>query len=177
MNFTGYPFTYHQISLFTCNAWPRCHGLFGQNRLHRRSPTAVRHRCAQRCDNENEHSAATAKTSTTLWQWKQAQSCDSSGSDSAEVTMCTLVWQRWQLTVLWQRCQFPLLSPWCPHRCHSNMNIAVTALTVDTAVTLVRTVMLQRCHCHRCCTVVSLHRWHTNVAAIAVTVLSRPLLS
>ena len=26
----------------------------------RRNPTAVRHRCAQRCDSENEHSAVTA---------------------------------------------------------------------------------------------------------------------
>ena len=48
-----------------------------------------------------------------------------------------------------------------------------------TAVTLVGTVMLQRFRRHRCCTIVSLHRLHTNVAAIAVTVLStcRPLLS
>ena len=37
--------------------------------------------------------------------------------------------------------------------------------------------MLQRCRCQRCCTVVSLHRWHTKVAATAVTVLSRSLLS
>ena len=59
---------------------------------------------------------------------------------------------------------------------------AVTALLMPplsavTDVTLVSTVMLQRCHCHRCCTVVSLHHRHTDVAAIAVTVLSRPLLS
>ena len=33
---------------------------------HRRNPTAVRHRCAQRCDSENEHSAVTAKASTAL---------------------------------------------------------------------------------------------------------------
>ena len=123
-----------------------------------------------------------------LWQRKRAQRCDSSGSDSAEVTMCTLVWQRRQLTVLRQRCHLPLLSQWCKHRCHTtcNVNIAVTALSVETAVTtlsvvtavtLVCTVMLHCCHCYRCCTVVSLHRWHTNVAAISVTVLSRPLLS
>ena len=51
--------------------------------LHRRSSTAVRHRCAQHCDSgkraqrcssENEHSR-----------------CDSRVSDSAEITMCTLV--------------------------------------------------------------------------------------
>ena len=27
-------------------------------------------------------------------------------------------------------------------------------------------LMLQRCHCHHCCTVVNLHCWHTNAAAI-----------
>ena len=36
--------------------------------LHRTNPTAVGHRCAQRCDSENEHSAVTAKTSTALRQ-------------------------------------------------------------------------------------------------------------
>ena len=88
-------------------------------------------------------------------------------ADSAVTAMCTLVWQR---------CQLPLISQWCAHRCHTNVNIAVsatavTALLVFTAITLVCTVVLQRCYYHRCCTVVSLHRWHTNVAAIAVTVL------
>ena len=33
----------------------------------------------------------------------------------------------------------------------------VPPLSVVTDVTLVCTVMLQRCHCYRCCTVVSLH--------------------
>ena len=88
-------------------------------------------------------------------------------ADSAVTAMCTL---------MWQRCQLPLLSQWCAHRSHTNVNIAVTALSVVIAVTLVCTVVLQRCHCHRCCTVVSLHRWHTNVDAIAVTVLSLPLM-
>ena len=62
---------------------------------------------------------------------------------------------------------------------YSDVHVAVTlmSLSVVTAVTLVCTVMLQRCHSHRCCTVVSLHRWHTNVAAIPVAVLSRSLLS
>ena len=128
---------------------------------------------AQRCDSENKHTVVTAVVVTVLRQW------------------CThLVWQRWQLTVLWQRCDLPLLLQWCAHRCYTNKNTAVTALPFVTAVTalsvpplsvvidvtLVCTVMLQRWHCHRCCTVASLHRWHT-VAAIAVTVLSRPLLS
>ena len=30
------------------------------NKLHRRNPTAVGHRCAQRCDSENEHGVVTA---------------------------------------------------------------------------------------------------------------------
>ena len=34
--------------------------------VHRRNPTAVRHRCAQRCDMKNEYSAVAAKTSTAL---------------------------------------------------------------------------------------------------------------
>ena len=34
--------------------------------VHRKNPTVVRHRCAQRCDSENEHSAVTEKTSTAL---------------------------------------------------------------------------------------------------------------
>ena len=59
--------------------------------LHRMNPRAVRHRCAQLCDSEIEHSAVAAKTSTALWQRKRAQRCDSSGTDSAEITMCTLV--------------------------------------------------------------------------------------
>ena len=36
----------------------------------------------------------------------------------------------------------------------TNLNITVTALSVVTDVTLVCTVMLQRCHCHRRCSVV-----------------------
>ena len=44
------------------------------------------------------------------------------------------------------------------HRCHSAVSvITVTALSFVTTATLVCTVMLQCCHCHRCCTVVSLH--------------------
>ena len=125
--------------------------------LHRRNPTEIRHWCAQCSDSKNEHSTVAAKTNR--------QRCDSSGSDSAEITMCTLVWQLWQLTVLRQRCQLPLLSQWCAHCHHTNVNIAVTLLSVVTAVTLACTLMLQCFHCHRCCTVVSLHWWHANVAA------------
>ena len=96
-----------------------------------------------------------------LWQRKRAQRCDSSGSDSAEITICTLVWQWWQLTMLRQRCQLPLLSQWCAHRCHTNVNIAVTALSVVTAVTLVCTVYVtplsQYCRYHRCYTTSNCH--------------------
>ena len=203
---------------------------------------------AQRCDRDVADSNVTALTVTALghqWLWHR---CDSdvyisvtamatdtavtavttdsavpaAAADTTVWAMFTLVWQRWQLTVLWQwamktdsavtavaadsavtamctlvwqRCQLPPLSQWCAHRCHNNVNIAVTALLVGhrchrgvsatavtalsvvTAVTPVCTVVLQRCDCHHCCTVVSLHRWHTNVAAIAITVLSPlPLL-
>ena len=158
---------------------------------------------AQCCDSDGADSNVTALTVTALghqWLWHR---CDSDvyisvrvmatdtavtavKIDSAVTAMCTLVWQC---------CQLPLLSKWCAHRCHANVNIAVTlmwtslsqrchtyvhiavtALSVFTTVTLVCTVVLQRCHCHRCCTVVSLHRWHTDVAAIAVTILPLPLM-
>ena len=36
--------------------------------LHRRNPTAIRHRCAQRCDSENEHSAVTAMARIVMLQ-------------------------------------------------------------------------------------------------------------
>ena len=90
---------------------------------------------------------------TALWQLKWPHRCDSSGSYSADITMRTLVWQRWQLTVLRQRCQLPLLSQWYVHRCYTDMNIVVTALSVVTVFTLVCTVILQPCYCNCCCTV------------------------
>ena len=65
------------------------------------------------------------------WQW---QRWDSSGNDNAEMTMCSLVWQRWQLTVLWQRC--PVGTTFSAHRCHTNVNISVTALSVVTPATM-----------------------------------------
>ena len=52
-------------------------------------------------------------------------------ADSAVTAMCTL---------LWQRCQLSLLSQWCAHRCHTNVNIAVT---------LMWTSLSQRCQCHQ----------------------------
>ena len=148
---------------------------------------------AQRCDSDGADGNVTALIVTALghqWLWHRCDSdvyismtamatdtavtavtTDSAVSavaaDTAVTAMFALVWQRWQLL---------LLSQWCARRCHTNVTIAVTALSVVTDVTLVCTVVLQRCHCHRCCTVVSLHRWYTNVAAIAVTVLSLPLM-
>ena len=56
------------------------------------------------------HSVVTVKTSTLLW--------DSSGSDSAEVPTCTLVWQRWQ------------------------RDSAMTALSVAATFTVMRTSLL-----------------------------------
>ena len=72
------------------------------------------------------------------------------------------------------------------HYFHSDVHIAVipmwkalsvSPLSVVTTTSLVCTVMLENFHYRRCCSVVSLHRWHTNVATIAVTVLFGPLLS
>ena len=123
--------------------------------VHRRNPTVVRHRCAQRCNSENEHSAKTAMMLIVMlqhWQWQRR---NNSGSDSADITMYTLIWQWWQLTMLWQCCRLSLLSQSCAHHCHTNVKIAVTAPSVVTTTTLVNLVMLQRCHCHRCCSVVS----------------------
>ena len=54
--------------------------------LHRRDPTAVRHRCAQRCDSKNEHSAVTAMVWIVMLQrW------DISGCDTDVTAMFTLV--------------------------------------------------------------------------------------
>ena len=36
--------------------------------LHRRNPTAVRQRCAQRCDSENEHGAVTVMVQIVMLQ-------------------------------------------------------------------------------------------------------------
>ena len=44
----------------------------------------------QRLDTDM-YSTVTAKMSTALWYQKQAQHCDISGSDSAEIAMCTFV--------------------------------------------------------------------------------------
>ena len=54
-----------EVGLAVCEAFEEADKviLFG---LHRRNPTAVRHRCPQRSDSENEYSTVTAKTSTAL---------------------------------------------------------------------------------------------------------------
>ena len=53
-------------------------------RVHRKNLTSVRHRCTPRYDNEKEHSVVTAIVLIVmLHRW------DNSGSDSAEITMCT----------------------------------------------------------------------------------------
>ena len=41
------------------------------NAIYRRNPTAVRHRCSQRCDTENEHSAGTAMVRIVMLQRRQ----------------------------------------------------------------------------------------------------------
>ena len=40
--------------------------VISEGEVHRRNPTVVRNRCAQRCDSENEHSAVAVKTSNAL---------------------------------------------------------------------------------------------------------------
>ena len=69
------------------------------------------------------HSVVTAQTSTALWQRKQAQCCDSSGSDSTEITM--------YITVTMMATDI----------CYNNVNAAITALSVVT-------VTSQYCHYH-----------------------------
>ena len=61
------------------------------NAIHRRNPTRL---------DANVYSVVTAETGAVLLQRKRAQRCDSRGSDSAEVAICTLVLQRWQPTAL-----------------------------------------------------------------------------
>ena len=61
--------------------WTICLYLF----IHRMNLTANRHKCAHRCDRENEHSIVTTMVLIVMLQrW------DGSGSDIALITMCTL---------------------------------------------------------------------------------------
>ena len=116
------------------------------------------------------HSNVTALTATALGQ----HAC--SGSDNAEITVCTLLWQRWQRTVLRQRYQLPLLSQWCAHRCHTVEHRYYSAVSCHRCYSPVSCHHFHTSvHSNRCCSVVSLHHWHTNVAVIAATVL-RPQL-
>ena len=129
--------------------------------LHRRNATAVRHRCAQRCDSRRT----------------RAQRCGSENEYRVVTAVAVTVQKRWQLTEL------PLLSQKCVHRCYTNVNIAVSALSVVTNVTLVCTVVaplsvyiadtlmllssLSQCYLGHCC--------HIKVTYIVVTKLSLPL--
>ena len=63
------------------------------------------------------HSAVTAKTSTALWQRKQAQRCDSENKDSAVAAK----------TSLSQHCHL--------NCCHNAVHISVTAMATDSAAT------------------------------------------
>ena len=65
------------------------------------------------------------------------------------------------LLLLRQRCQLPLLLHWCEYRCYPNVNIAVTALSVVTAVTALS--VPPAASCHRCHTSV-----HSNVTAVSL---------
>ena len=61
----------------------------------------------------------------------------------AVAAMCTLMWQLLSVaTTFTVMCTS--LSHQCTHRCHTNVNITVTALSVVTALTLVCTVVLQQ---------------------------------
>ena len=106
--------------------------------------------CVLRCNSENKHSAAAAKTSKALWQqwWWQCWDNDVHISVTAMTTdsAVTALLVATTFTLMWTS-----QSHQHEHRCHS-------AVSVATAVTLVCTVMLQRCYCHRFCTVVSFHR-------------------
>ena len=68
---------------------------------------------AQRCGSENKHIVVTAAMLLIVmlqrWKWQRLDS----SSDSDETRTCTLVWQRWQLTVESQHSQ---LSP-LAHKC------------------------------------------------------------
>ena len=78
--------------------------------LHRRNPTVVRHRCAQRCDSENE------------------QSTDSENEHSTVTAMVRIVMlQRWQ----WQRLDISGYD--------TDVYISVAAMATDTAETAVTT--------------------------------------
>ena len=97
-----------------------------------------------------ETAKQTEKTSTALWQRKQAQRRDSSGSDSAETMMCTLV-----------SC----------HYFHSDVHIAVTLVRTSLSqccqlTALPVSPLSQCCQCHCCHTSV-----HSNVTVLSLSSL------
>ena len=71
--------------LSTVCVWPK--GLTVSGLIHRRNPAAVRHRCAQRFDSKNKHSAVAAQTSTVLWQRK--------ATSAVAAKTSTALWQQW----------------------------------------------------------------------------------
>ena len=125
--------------------------------IHRRNPTAVRHRCAQRCDSDGADTNVTALTVTALghqWLWHRCNSdvyisvtamatdtaVTAMTTDTAVTAMFTLVWQRWQLTVLWQRWKLPTaLSAVTAVAADSDVYISVTAPSVATTFTVMCT--------------------------------------
>ena len=131
---------------------------------------------AQRCDNENEHSAVTAMVRIVMlqrWQW---QRWDISGYDTDVTAMFTLVWQRWQLTVLWQRWKLTALWQRCVHWCDSAASCHYFHSDVHIAVTLMWTSLSQRCLCHRWHSAVSCHRCYTSVHSSVTALSLSPLL-
>ena len=82
-----------------------------------RNPTAVRHRCAQRCDS---NSADTVMLQ--CWQWQRW--------DSGDNWLCCVSW----------------------HCCDSDVYISVTAMTADSAVTAMCTLVWQHCQLSLHCT-------------------------
>ena len=170
--------------------------------LHRRNPTAVTHRCAQRCDGDGTDSNVTALTVTALghqWLWHRCGS-DVHISVTAVTTdaECCVSGGSW-------------------HRCDSDVYISVTAMAADSVVTAVKTdsavtamctlvwqrcqlpllsqwcahrcltnvniavtimwtSLSQRCQCHRCHSAVSCHRCRTSVHGSVTALSLSPLL-
>ena len=93
---------------------------------------------------------ATSVTSvvvTVLWQQCPRQHCDSSGLDSTVTAMpATLVCRRCTLTTLQQRWQWQL--------CNITVHISVTAVSTDSAMTAMFTLVWQRC-AHHCESIVA----------------------
>ena len=160
--------------------------------LHSMNPTMVTHRFAQHCGSGNKHSTVTAKTITALWQqWKWQCwgndvyiSVTATATDSAATALSVAT----TFTVMYTS----LLH--CEHRCHRQRCQNHRYLLSPISHWLVWTWMLERCHCHRCCTfsvniadtllvLPSLsqcclgHCCHNTVKYTAVIILSVPPMS